>query len=405
MSSLSNFKFFNKFFNKLFRMSYLSNIKETKPTQTTPVDEGTTVIIEDDELMLTRVNVRLVPESDKQYNLGDTATVTCMIENTGNVDLTNIRYQCELSGDEWHLDVLQAGTKVTNEVSYVITESDCMAGELVFTLTGKADTPDPNNPELVFSENLSVGVAGIVTELKVSAVGAPEYCTSGQTINMMLQVENVGNTTVSNIKLSCERELTGNTWNIESLAPSEMKQFSVSYTPTENDIGNIKFDWNVSGYDVEGNMYTDEGNITVPKHHKLTINYFSSTGSMVVNPYTNYYNTGDSYNVTSPVLSSYRCDKPTVSGTITHDTIVNVTYSKNVYTLTINYMYMNGTMAAPKVTRNVSYGESYSIPSPVIAGYTAQPAVMDGKMPARNVTYTVYYVSNPIIIEDLDTPL
>ena len=61
------------------------------------------------------------------------------------------------------------------------------------------------------------------------------------------------------------------------------------------------------------------------------------------------------------------------------------------HTVTVNYVYANGTTAAPTVTKQVSEGAYYSIQSPKIAGYLPNQEAVYAKMGTEDVTVTVVY--------------
>ena len=129
--------------------------------------------------------------------------------------------------------------------------------------------------------------------------------------------------------------------------------------------------------------------------YTLTINYKYANGTTAAPTYTESLDYGASYSVTSPTITGFTPSLPIVSGTMgAEDVTVDVTYSDNSYTLTINYKYANGTTAAPTHTENVSYGASYSVTSPTITGYTPNLPVVSGTMGAENVTVDVTYNVN-----------
>ena len=143
---------------------------------------------------------------------------------------------------------------------------------------------------------------------------------------------------------------------------------------------------------------------------KLTIKYVYANGNIAKPSTIRTYSSGYSYNVKSPVLTGYIPDKDRVTGVLTEDTEIIVTYTEVKYTLTVKYVYINGTNAAPAKVSELAYREKYNIESPTIQGYTSSRKYVSGTMPARNVTVTVYYnesIPNGDIgvIEDLDTPL
>ncbi len=78
------------------------------------------------------------------------------------------------------------------------------------------------------------------------------------------------------------------------------------------------------------------------------------------------------------------------------DLVVTAQYTVNSYTLTINYVYANGGTAATAYSQSYNYGASYSVTSPSVTGYTPDQAVVSGTMGAANVTVTVTYTKNAV---------
>ena len=73
------------------------------------------------------------------------------------------------------------------------------------------------------------------------------------------------------------------------------------------------------------------------------------------------------------------------------------------YTLTINYVYEDGTTAAPTHSSRHDSGYQYSVSSPSIEGYTPDQAVVSGTL-TSNVTVTVVYTADANI-DDENPPL
>ena len=73
--------------------------------------------------------------------------------------------------------------------------------------------------------------------------------------------------------------------------------------------------------------------------------------------------------------------------------VIKVFYKKNVFNLTIHYVYAEdqSKAAAPDHTESVTFNDTYSVTSPDIPGYTANKTVVEGTMPAENVVETVTY--------------
>lgn len=71
--------------------------------------------------------------------------------------------------------------------------------------------------------------------------------------------------------------------------------------------------------------------------------------------------------------------------------VIKVYYVKNVFTLTIQYLYAGGGKAAEDHVESHVQGAAYSVTSPKISGYTVDKATVSGSMPAKDVTETVIY--------------
>ena len=157
---------------------------------------------------------------------------------------------------------------------------------------------------------------------------------------------------------------------------------------------------------VEGTMPAENHEVTVTYNeivtHTLTIHYvYAETNAQAAADHTETLAEGAAYSVPSPVIDGYTADPTVVAGTMgTADITVTVTYTENApvtHTLTIHYVYAEtNAQAAADYTATLAAGESYSVVSPVIAGYTADQATVAGTMPAQDVEVTVRYTANPV---------
>lgn len=130
--------------------------------------------------------------------------------------------------------------------------------------------------------------------------------------------------------------------------------------------------------------------------YPLTVKYQYADGSTASLDVTYQYPSGFVYDVPSPDLEGYRADKLSVSGTMGNEPLeVVVTYSPIPYTLTVNYQYTDGSIAAESHQEQLFIGASYSIPSPVIEGFHPNQTAVTGIMPARDVISTVTYRDDP----------
>lgn len=143
----------------------------------------------------------------------------------------------------------------------------------------------------------------------------------------------------------------------------------------------------VSGFEV-----VESSDLPASLPHNLTINYKYPDGSQAAESVTQTFDSGAEYSIESPAVEGYRADKPFVSGIMPdEDLTIDVTYSKSLYNLHIQYRYEDGSQALPDFQSSYLYGFSYSVDSPEIAGYLPDKATISGIMPGRDMIETVIY--------------
>jgi len=159
------------------------------------------------------------------------------------------------------------------------------------------------------------------------------------------------------------------------------------------------------------NNNTKESNYNITKHEgKLKITAADSVAYKVEHykqnldgSYNNTPNDIDPLSGTAGTLTAAAAkDYPGFTpGTVTQEkiksdgtTTIKIQYTRNSYTLTINYVYRDGSKAAESHIGTILYGKDYSVTSPKISGYTADKLVVSGTMPADNRTVTVTYTKN-----------
>ena len=137
------------------------------------------------------------------------------------------------------------------------------------------------------------------------------------------------------------------------------------------------------------------------QQYTLTVRYwYNEVGGRTAAPtVTGTYYYGQSYYVASPRISGYTSNPSEVSGVITGDVVRDVIYTAIDYTLTIYYVFEDGTTAAPTYTDVLHIYDDYSVASPTLEGYVASRRVVSGTMPARDVVYTVIYVPETVTVE------
>ena len=104
------------------------------------------------------------------------------------------------------------------------------------------------------------------------------------------------------------------------------------------------------------------------------------------------YLPGEKYYVVSPLYPGYDADKQIVSGRIQGDMDIAVNYTLKEWTVSIRYIYPDGTEATESCQTMVKTGESYDITSPPVDGYRPLRQRIAGTNPGRNEQYVVIYV-------------
>jgi hypothetical protein len=243
----------------------------------------------------------------------------------------------------------------------------------------------------------------------------------GDTITYTIRVTNLGNVDFTNVRV--DDPMTGMHSTIDLLAVGESRTFTTAYVVTEEhaEAGRV-----LNVVVAQADPIPDPDDPTNPKvptdtdtevdrvdpipEYRVTVRYWLDAvdGEPAAPTFTQVYETGDYFKVVSPKVNGYTADVEVVKGVVEEtDLVYDVIYTANEYSLTIEYIYWNGSEAAPTYTDSLKVGEEYSVESPVINGYRANQKVVEGKMPGRDLKVTVIYMPNGdyIIINDYDTPL
>ena len=146
---------------------------------------------------------------------------------------------------------------------------------------------------------------------------------------------------------------------------------------------------------VTGTMPEEDLTVTVTyakAFYPLTVQYQYTDGSQAAESVSFQYPLGFVYDIPSPEIEGYQPDKPTIAGEMPGEALEEVvTYSAIPYTLTVQYLFTDGSQAAPDHQEQLTIGSSYSVPSPVLEGYHPNQTAVTGIMPASDVVSTVTY--------------
>ena len=360
------------------------------------------------------------PANGETYALGEKIEYKITAMNDGNLTITGITVTDDLTGDKWTITSLAPGASEEFKAEYVVTEEDVLAGKVRNVATATGTSPDPDKPDVPAdpgeTEDYTDKPNGHITIEKVTTSTPKDEkgYTEGEKISYKITATNDGNLTITGITVT--DDLTGDKWTIESLAPGAAKEFETTYTVTAADAAAGKV----------LNVATAKGTSPDPKNPEvpvtpgedpeptyeikftLTIRYWiGSKDGELINTVTRVEKAGTEYDVATPPMEGYTADTERVKGVLDKDMEYDVVYTAEDYTLTILYVYQDGTEAAETYTEVLHFGDEYSVESPVINGYYTDKKKVEGTMPARDVTVTVIYVKTPVIItiDDFETPL
>jgi gliding motility-associated-like protein/uncharacterized repeat protein (TIGR01451 family) len=193
--------------------------------------------------------------------VGEIITYTIVVENTGNVTITNITVSDPLTGMNESIASLAPGSNEDFTETYVVTLADLNRGNIINTATVSGRDPGNNTVNAQDSETVNA-LSNAQISLTKSASPA-NFSTLGEIITYTIVVENTGNVTLSNLTVT--DPLTGMSENIPALAPGADEVFTETYSVTQADLnrGNIVNTATVSGRDPENNTVTDNGSVTV----------------------------------------------------------------------------------------------------------------------------------------------
>ncbi len=360
----------------------------------TPEGEGEQKDETDDPKSSFTVVKKLTNLPEKGYfTLGETAEFDITVTNTGNLTLTDLTVTEQLSGARYAassvyrvdganaiIPKLKPDEQVVIRASYTIAEDD-LGKELVNSVTAKGNGPkDPEDEH--DEEDVPTDDATRVYGRKTWDDQDNRFSTRPETITLRLFADGAAYKTA---EIGAEQ---GWAYTFDKLPVHNAKGETVVYTVTEDEVPGYA----ATAVETEHGMdftntlrqYTLHIDYTYIRHKGGMEHQAFPPVDMVL-----YY--GEKYSVKSPKLWGYLPNIPVVEGTITQDTVVHVKYKSLDYTLTIDYVYEDGTTAAPTYTEVMKIYDNYGVASPKIPGYVPTWEFVAGKMYAHDVSYRIVY--------------
>lgn len=166
----------------------------------------------------------------------------------------------------------------------------------------------------------------------------------------------------------------------------------VSYYTTNNGVSGVTYDYNSVSYEA------------LAVYRNIKIKYLYEDGSEAAPEYSQDLKRGETYDVTSPTIEGYTPDTTEIKGTVQDSDIEYVVYYTKdepvnpevpKHTVTIKYVYEDGTPAAESYVQELEEGSEYSVESPIISEYTPDQEEISGTVNDQDIEHTVVYKRNP----------
>ncbi|WP_198293619.1 DUF7507 domain-containing protein, partial [Algoriphagus resistens] len=232
-------------------------------TGTTPA--SLTVRDTDDELVRAIQNgeITITKSSDvRTYDaVGNQITYTLVVENTGNVTLSDVEVLDPLTGLTEDVDSLAPGDSVTFTEVYTVNQTDLNAGQIENTAFGSGVTPDGETVEDEDSANVDAIQSGEIELVKEADKAT--FSETGEVITYTIVVTNTGNVTLT--RIYGIDNMTGLSGFIPILQPGESRTFTEAYEVTQDDLdsGIIYNSADANAYTPDGSQVQDSDDTTV----------------------------------------------------------------------------------------------------------------------------------------------
>lgn len=359
------------------------------------------------------------------YDLEDIIDYNILVENTGNLGLTNLTVEDELTGDSWAIEeTLYPGESKSFIASYSVAEVDILEGEVVNQVRVWGDSPDPNNPDVDFTSDECAEPTvdpcphlDLLLEPVNSPINGNAYVV-GEQIRWKITLTNDGNLTLDNITI--DNPLTLDYWDTYrgdsiSLAPGLSRNWTTNYytitaadAASEEVVNGTTVTWESEDPETPtGSVVENDAEPVLPQYTLTIYSYLEDlNGNYVLDSSRTHvytYNAGAWYNITTDVITGFTADRDRVYGTLNSDDTEDVYYDRNVWTNTINYVFPGGAEVYPSITDTVKYGDTYYYAAePAPTGYHVNTPYFSNTQPNRPQSFTFVYISDapPIIIED-----
>jgi len=176
-----------------------------------------------------------IANPSENVSIGETIVYTITIENTGDVNLTDIQVEDSLTNEAWNISLLEPGEKNEALLYYVVTDQSpgIYDGWINNTVTAEAKDPFNETKKRYAYANVSTRYHSNFTVTKTA--NPSENVSIGETIVYTFVIENTGNANLTDIQV--EDFLTNETWNVSLLKPGEKNETLLYYVVTDQSPG------------------------------------------------------------------------------------------------------------------------------------------------------------------------
>ncbi|WP_297093144.1 T9SS type A sorting domain-containing protein [uncultured Draconibacterium sp.] len=163
---------------------------------------------------------------------GDPITYTFTVTNTGNTTLTDLKLNdSKVPFGKLRVNLIP-GETWTETVVYTTTQQDIDG--LIIRNVAEVSALTPIGLTIREEDQALVAIYGKGGIEVIKTTSDPLYSQPGDVLNYEIQVTNIGNLTLSNVELT--DSLTGQNWDLGTMAPNEVTTFTSSYNVTQADI-------------------------------------------------------------------------------------------------------------------------------------------------------------------------
>ena len=201
------------------------------------------LIIDDLDSPNGELTVRFSAEPTEDVAFEDQIYTNLDIENTGNLTITDIQFTLNgVDGNNtlnYDIYQLTPGEHYTDRWDYTVSEKDMDNGTIEFELNGSGISPDPDNPDISFSDSITVTTEEAASEMSITLSADPtNNVAEGDTVEFSGIIQNIGNVTITDIRLISDYTSDFDTLGDISLTTGETYDFTYEYTVSQEDINN-----------------------------------------------------------------------------------------------------------------------------------------------------------------------